>query len=175
MSLRPQARAGGSLVVALAGSTLLSIVLVVVLSPPRPVFRTPVSLAVALGLIAGMLLFVSVTRRTPGVRVPGRLPVTVIGCLVLCLAAANEEVLWRRVVLGELLRAGPVPALVGSTLGFALAHRARPGLHLGTGAVFGGIYLATGVLAASISAHGVYNFLLLFLSRERPAAGGTRR
>ena len=70
-------------------------------------------------------------------------------------------------MLGELLRSGPIVALAGSTLGFAFAHRARPGLHLGTGAVFGGVYLATGALAACIAAHWTYNVLLLCRPGER--------
>jgi membrane protease YdiL (CAAX protease family) len=93
-------------------------------------------------------------------------------CALLALAAAGEEIVWRRVVLGELLRTGPIVALVGSSLGFALAHRPRQGLHLGTGAVFGGVYLATGALAACIAAHWVYNVLLLLVSRRGQAATG---
>ncbi len=93
----------------------------------------------------------------------------------LALAAANEEVLWRRVMLGELLRSGVVAALAGSTLGFALAHRARPGLHLGTGLAFGGVYLATGALGASIAAHLTYNLCLLSLrARVEPSSEPVR-
>jgi membrane protease YdiL (CAAX protease family) len=79
-------------------------------------------------------------------------------CL-LGLWAASEEVVWRRVLLGELLFAGAAAALCGSTLAFALAHRRR-GLHLGTGAAFGGLYLASGILASSIAAHWTYNALV---------------
>ena len=89
---------------------------------------------------------------------------------MLVVAAAAEEVVWRRVVLGELLRAGPLAALAGSTLGFALVHRTRQSLHLGTGAAFGGLYLATGALAASIAAHWAYNVFLLTLRRAAAAA-----
>ena len=65
----------------------------------------------------------------------------------------------------------PILALAGSSLGFAFAHRAR-GLHLGTGAVFGGVYLATGALAACIVAHWTYNVLLLWLSGRGHAGLG---
>ena len=89
-----------------------------------------------------------------------------LATMLLVLAAASEEIVWRRVVLGELLRAGPLAAAAGSTLGFALVHRARQALHLGTGAAFAGLYLATGVLAAAIAAHFVYNVLLLTLAER---------
>jgi membrane protease YdiL (CAAX protease family) len=79
------------------------------------------------------------------------------------LFAANEEVVWRRVVLGELLPAGSMPALALSALGFALVHHRSRALHLGTGAAFGGVYLATGALAASIAAHWAYNLLVASL------------
>ncbi len=74
--------------------------------------------------------------------------------------ATNEEVLWRRVVLGELLSAGMASALAVSTVGFALAHRTRRLVHLGTGGLFASVYLVTGVLAASVAAHWVYNVLV---------------
>jgi membrane protease YdiL (CAAX protease family) len=78
---------------------------------------------------------------------------------LLGLLAINEEIVWRRVLLGEFLTAGVIPALAASTVGFALAHRARL-LHLVTGATFGGLYLATGAIAASVAAHWVYNALV---------------
>jgi membrane protease YdiL (CAAX protease family) len=58
-----------------------------------------------------------------------------------------------------LLASGALVALSLSTVGFALAHRARA-LHLGTGAAFGGLYLSTGALVASVVAHWVYNVLV---------------
>ena len=67
---------------------------------------------------------------------------------------------WRRVALGELLRAGVVPALAASTVGFALMHRTRRSVHLGTGGAFGAVYLSTGALAASVAAHWTYNVLV---------------
>ncbi len=104
--------------------------------------------------------------------VPPLVPAALAACAVLVVSAASEEVVWRRVVLGELLRAGPLAALAGSTLGFALVHRTRQGLHLGTGAAFGGLYLATGALAAAIAAHSSYNVLLLMLAEHRSRRAG---
>ena len=80
--------------------------------------------------------------------------------MVLGLAALNEEIVWRRVLLGELLFEARSAALAASALGFAISHRARPGLHLGTGAAFGAVYLATGALTASVAAHWAYNVLV---------------
>src|SRR5262249_30740830 len=80
--------------------------------------------------------------------------------LFLGLCAANEELLWRRLLLGELLIAGPVAALALSSAGFAIAHRRARLLHVGTGSAFGALYLATGLLSASIAAHWAYNALV---------------
>ena len=66
-----------------------------------------------------------------------------------------------------------VLALAGSTLGFALAHRARPGLHLATGVAFGGVYLATGALAACIAAHLTYNLCSSALRERLEPRGGS--
>ena len=121
----------------------------------------------ALGVVVGLVLSFAVARRRPSL---GRAGVPELAFLAA--AAAGEEALWRGVVLGELLSSGIPAAFAGSTLGFALAHRGRPGLHLGTGAAFGCVYLATGVLAASIAAHWIYNALLLSrLAREREPGG----
>ena len=138
--------------------------LLVVLAPATPAAHLEAAPAAAAGAAAGLLLYLVVARRRP--YAPPLVPPALAACIVLVVAAATEEVVWRRVVLGELLRAGPVAAVAGSTLGFALAHRARPVLHLGTGAAFGGLYLATGALAASIAAHWAYNVFLLALAER---------
>lgn len=143
--------------------------LLAILTPPRPELRLPALTATTVGMAAGVILYAAVARRRPFL--PVFAPNAVARCGVLALAAANEEVLWRRVVLGELLHSGRGAALAGSTLGFALAHRARPALHLGTGVVFGSLYLATGGLLACIAAHLTYNLCLLSL-RERLRPGG---
>ncbi len=144
-------------------ATVLALVLLVALSPSCPRLRFPFLAASTIGGAAGVLLYVLVTRRRPVLpSAAARLPLVVVSCALLGLAAANEEVVWRRVVLGELMRGGSVAAVLGSSLGFAVSHRARPGLHLGTGAVFGCVYVATGALAACIAAHWTYNLLLLW-------------
>ena len=116
--------------------------------------------AAALGVAAGVLLFRVLSggwcsfqhASTAGVR---RLA-TIAG------SAAVEEVAWRGFVLMLATRiVGPLPALVVSSALFALAHgnvRGRAKLvHVATGGVFGGTYLATGRLTAAIAAHAVYN------------------
>ena len=91
---------------------------------------------------------------------------------VLALWAADEEIVWRRVVLGELLPAGVFAAFALSSFGFGLAHRGRRVLHLGTGAAFGGVYIATGWLGASVAAHWLYNALVgARVDRARGSAG----
>jgi membrane protease YdiL (CAAX protease family) len=148
------------LVVAAAAAAAL----VVLLAPAEPAPRLGFPGAAFAGIAAGLLLYVAVARSRP--YVPPLAPPALTASCILVVAAASEEVVWRRVVLGELLRAGPVAAVAGSTLGFALVHRTRQTLHLGTGATFAGLYLATGALAAAIAAHWVYNVLLLTLAER---------
>jgi membrane protease YdiL (CAAX protease family) len=153
---------GISLWIRQGAGAVLALVLLVAVSPERPAVRMPFAGALATGALAGLGLCLAVTRRRPAPPVGMRLSLVAISGVLIGAIAAGEEVVWRRVVLGELLRSGPALAVTGSSLGFALAHRARQGLHLGTGAVFGGVYLATGVLAACIVAHWTYNLLLLW-------------
>jgi membrane protease YdiL (CAAX protease family) len=155
-------------------AAILALALLAALDPDRPMARMPLAGAVALGGVAGYALCLTLLGGRPTGPVAMPLPLVVASGALLGVAAAGEEVVWRRVVLGELLRSGPILALAGSSLGFALAHRARPGLHLGTGAVFGGVYLATGVLAASIAAHWSYNVLLLWASARARVEHGER-
>jgi membrane protease YdiL (CAAX protease family) len=158
----------------LAAGAVLALVLLATVSPERPVPRVPAAAALGGGVLAGLALYLAVARR--GVLFPRGATVSLVAatCALLGLAAAGEEVVWRRVVLGELLRSGSILALAGSSLAFAFAHRARVGLHLATGAVFGGVYIATGALAACIAAHWVYNVLLLWISgRGRVGLGAS--
>jgi hypothetical protein len=141
--------------------TALALALGLALVPARPATRVAWPLAVALGAAGGFALFAAVTRRRPflsGAVRPRAVMLARLGFLGLW--ATNEEVIWRRVALGELLPRGIVAALAASTVGFALAHPTRRWLHLGTGSAFGGLYLVTGALAASIAAHWVYNVLV---------------
>jgi membrane protease YdiL (CAAX protease family) len=152
----------GSLLVRLAVAAATASALLVLAAPAVPPSRVDLPGAMLAGAAAGLLLYVAVARCRP--YVPPLVPAALAACCILVVAAASEEVVWRRVVLGELLGAGPVAAVAGSTLGFALVHRKRQRLHLGTGAAFAGIYLATGTLAAAIAAHCAYNVLLLTLA-----------
>jgi membrane protease YdiL (CAAX protease family) len=149
---------------ALAGTLLL------VLSPPGPPARIPGVSACALGLGCGLVLYLLVSRQPPVLLPRAPLTLALARTGFLGLAALNEEVMWRWVLLGELLRVSAPAALAGSALAFGLAHRSRPGLHLGTGIGFGGVYLATGALAASVAAHWTYNVLLVSLSDHRRSA-----
>jgi membrane protease YdiL (CAAX protease family) len=152
----------------LAFAALLAAGLLLILTPEVPHARLGPPAAAAAGGAVGLLLYLAVARHRP--YAPPLAPPVVAAYAILVVPAVSEEVVWRGVVLGELLRAGPVAAVAGSTLGFALAHRGRPALHLGTGATFGGLYLATGALLAAIAAHWAYNVLLLTLA-QRGRAG----
>jgi membrane protease YdiL (CAAX protease family) len=150
-----------------ASVTALAVSLWLALSPPQPRAQLAPALALALGIAAGAVLFGAVSRRWPSFaralirRALGRQ-------LFLGLCAANEEIVWRRTLLGELLPAGSAVALVVSSVAFAVAHRRSRLLHIGTGSVFGALYLATGVLAASIAAHWIYNALVGSLLQRAP-------
>ncbi|HWB23282.1 MAG TPA: CPBP family intramembrane glutamic endopeptidase [Gaiellaceae bacterium] len=130
----------------------------------------PWLIAVLGGFSCGALLYSAVTRCRPCLSVRRRPAALVLATqLFFVLVATNEEIVWRRVVLGELLAAGAVAAMLGSTVGFALMHRSRRRLQLVTGAVFGGLYLSTGSLAASVAAHWAYNALVGSLVDRRRA------
>jgi membrane protease YdiL (CAAX protease family) len=144
-----------------ATATATAVALLAIAAPAEPSRRLPWPLQLAVGVAAGAALFLVAVRRVPRLgfrRVPWALGLA--RCGLLAVLAADEEILWRRVALGELLRSGAVAALAASTVAFALAHRARPALHLLTGATFGAVYLATGALVASVSAHWSYNVLV---------------
>ncbi len=150
-----------------ATMTTLALLLRLALSPPQPPARAAPVVALVLGAAAGVLLFGAVARQRPsfaGTDAPRPLGRQ----LFLGLCAANEEIVWRRTLLGELLPAGSVVALLVSSAGFAVAHRRSRLLHTGTGVVFGAVYLATGVLAASIAAHWVYNMFVGSLLQRAP-------
>jgi membrane protease YdiL (CAAX protease family) len=152
---------GTALWLRVAAITIVSAVLLFALVPDRPPARVPWPVAAALGVCVGSALFAAITRRRPRLApATGSVPVALGKLAFLGLWATNEEVLWRRVALGELLHAGFLFALVVSTLGFALVHRTRRGVHLGTGGAFGAVYLATGALVASVAAHWTYNLLI---------------
>jgi membrane protease YdiL (CAAX protease family) len=119
----------------------------------------------ALGPVAGVGTFVLLA----GARFPSACPrplgrATLVRWLMLSARAGLEEVAWRGIVLGGLLLfVGPWPALGVSSLAFAIWHwsslRGRCLLHVVTGAAFGGVFLAAGIVAA-ILAHASYNVLV---------------
>jgi len=153
----------------IAAGSALAASLTLLLEPPHPGRHVTLPLALAAGLIAGGALFVVASRRRPSCRQRRARKSVVVGRqLFLGLCAANEELLWRRLLLGELLVAGPVVALALSSAGFAVAHRRARVLHAGTGSAFGAVYLATGFLGASIAAHWAYNTLVAGLFERGP-------
>lgn len=140
----------------------------IVLAPARPGARVPALPAAVLGVGCGAALFALVARRRPQLPFVGSWPLLVGKLAVFGIWATSEEVVWRRVALGELLPVGALPALAASSAGFALLHRARRLVHFGTGGIFGLLYLSTGALAASVAAHWAYNvFVAALVERSR--------
>lgn len=164
---------GPGLWLRLLALTALAAAVLVAVTPAVPACRLSWLDAAEAGMAVGAALFMVALRTPPRLPAHARpLPVFIAKHGLLGLWAANEEILWRRLVLGELLFGGAVAALTASSLAFALAHRGRYSLHFGTGAAFGGLYIATGALAASIAAHWTYNVLVAGLvdrSRSTPA------
>jgi len=161
--------AGTALWLRLVVATAAAAACLLAVSPPRPAARVPLVASCAVGAAAGLALFAVASRRRPRLAAArGRGTLLLGRFAVLGLWAANEEVVWRRLALGELLPAGVVPALALSTIGFALLHGARRPLHLATGGAFGAVYVATGALAACIAAHWTYNaFVGALVDRSR--------
>jgi membrane protease YdiL (CAAX protease family) len=154
-------------------TTAVSLSLLLLVSPRQPALRMPWVTATVAGLGCGVVLYVAATRCRPLLPAPRGAAVGFGTQAFLVLLATNEEIVWRRVVLGELLDAGFATAMVGSTVGFALVHRSRRSLHLGTGFVFGALYVTTGALAASVAAHWLYNALVgALVDRRRLLAEG---
>jgi membrane protease YdiL (CAAX protease family) len=155
--------------VRVAGSTVVAAATLLAVDPPRPAQRVAWPLAAAAGAAAGVVLFVAVCcRRGSPLRAAPTTPATIA---FLALFALNEELIWRRFVLGETLRGGAIAAVGASTVAFALVHRVRRATHLVTGAVFGCTYVFTGSLAASVVAHWTYNALVAaVLPRARAPA-----
>ena len=136
------------------------------LAPGNPTLHAPGAALVA-GCASGCALFLVLAwRRLPAVGLTG-LPRRRLAArsVVLTAKSAQEEAIWRGLVLGALAAPlGRLSALALSTALFAAAHVPRQGpaasAHMLTGAVFGAVYLATGRLCAAIAAHGAYNVLV---------------
>ncbi len=152
--------------------TMVAVAFLVLIAPPHPAAHVPWAVAAGAGLGCGVALYVAVTRCRP--LLPARRGSAAVGVgtqAFFGLLATNEEIIWRRVVLGELLGAGAITAVLVSTVGFAVVHRTRRRLQLGTGAVFGALYVSTGALAACVVAHWAYNALVGALVDHRRAVG----
>ena len=154
-------------------ATLLAAGLLTVGLPPLPPvgLRVSAALSIGLGALAGALLFQALAgahARPPSrARVAGL--VGVRGAL-LAGRAGVEEVAWRGFLLGALVPPlGRAGALGVTSLAFALAHAGVRGrmriVHMLTGGVFGGLYLASGRLATAVAAHVVYNALVVTAAR----------
>lgn len=176
------ARLLGSLVVsASVGAAALAFVAV---EPPLTRLHSLPSLLASVG--AACLLFVLLSRQVRLWRCPARRRVAALAVrgAYLTITSAAEEVFWRWLVLGGLAPiVGLVPAFLGSTVGFALAHGARRAevvaVHLATGSAFGMVYVLTGHIEAAIVTHVVYNWLVVAAiessasARRLPAPVGT--
>jgi ABC-2 type transport system ATP-binding protein len=177
----PRMRASGAELwarTAVLGGVAASLLLLV-RTPFDP--RWPVPLSVVAGVAAAIALFSTLARRFPPLRLPtGRGAGFAAKGLLLAARSASEEVIWRWWFLGGLApRFGALPALAASTLCFALVHvgwqgRRGVAVHLLTGSVFGGVFLASGSLAAAVGAHVAYNLLVaLAVEGERAVRTAT--
>ena len=123
--------------------------------------------ALSVGICAGAILFATLARKGISPAAVAAIPRDrlVTRALVLTVKSAQEEAVWRALLLGALVGPlGRVGALAASTVLFAAGHVGRQGARaaqqLATGAVFGLVYLATGRLGAAIGAHATYNVLI---------------
>jgi len=144
----------------------LAAVLAPSVAPVDPTLHPPGE-AVAFGGCAGGALFVVLARkRFPTSALPGVPRRRLLArALVLGAKSAQEEALWRAMLLGVLVSPlGRLGALTVSAVAFAAAHiprqRRSAALHLGTGMVFGATYLVTGRLTSAVVAHASYNVLV---------------
>lgn len=128
--------------------------------------RWPVPVAVAVGTVTGCLLFAALARVRP------HLPAHLSLACVLVAAAAAEEILWRRMLLGELVQhVSPLSALAGSSVLFAFAHVRARAAHVLAGATFGLLYLFSGGVLSACCAHGAYNLAVAGVALREPADG----
>ena len=123
--------------------------------------------ALAVGCLAGGAAFAVLARKRVDAGAISKLPRRrlLARSVVLAAKSAQEEAIWRGVVLGVLVGpTGRLGAVALSTLLFAAAHvrrlRRSALAHLITGASFGLVYATTGRLHAAIAAHGTYNVLV---------------
>ena len=142
--------------------------------PLDPTVR-PVSEAIALGCLAGGCVFLLLAQRPIAASALSALPRKrlLARSAILTAKSAEEEAIWRGVVLGLLAPPlGPFGALASSSALFAGAHVWRLGrrawAHLATGSAFGLVYLATGRIIAAMAAHSTYNVLVGVATASEP-------
>ena len=132
----------------------------------RPLDSTvrPLADAIALGCLAGGFGFLLLARRLIAASAYSAMPRKrlLTRSAVLTAKSAEEEAIWRGLVLGLLVPPlGPFGALAASSALFAVAHVRRLGrrawTHLATGSLFGLTYLVTGRIVAAMAAHSTYN------------------
>src|SRR5579885_1605483 len=163
-------------------AALVGVGLATVGLPPPGAAGLPAVAALPLAAAAGFLLFRALAGswaclgRPRGATWHGALRLLSVSA-----RAGVEEVAWRGYVLALLVPpVGRAGALALSSGLFALAHgdvRGRRKLvHVATGGVFGGVYLATGRLEAAVLAHVAYNCSVVLAvanaSRDGPGVRG---
>jgi ABC-2 type transport system ATP-binding protein len=150
--------------------------------PLDPTVR-PLTEAIALGCLAGGCGFLLLARRPIAPSAFTALPRKrlLARSAVLTAKSAEEEAVWRGLVLGSLVPPlGAHGALATSSALFALAHVGRLGrrawTHLATGSLFGLAYLVTGRIVAAMAAHSTYNVLVdaALAARTDMSASDTR-
>lgn len=158
------------------GAAALTLLLTVRIASPGSAY--PWELSALAGVLAAALLFRVLAGGWP-VLAPWRRDRALALILTIAFLAGTstgEEVLWRWLALGGLRPlAGTVLAYGLSTIGFALSHASGTGakgvlVHLLTGGTFGGLYLATGSLAAVAVAHASYNVMIVLALESRRSA-----
>ena len=143
------------------GAVLVAMAVVAGWRPARPGIAS-----LAAGVLGGLVLVALPRIANPLMpAVIGMRPEPLAGwVLVTAVVVAGEEALLRGALFGALDRsAGPVAAVAGTSLAFALMHVPLYGwqvvpLDLGVGVWLAGLRLATGGVAAPALAHGIADF-----------------
>ena len=151
----------------------LGLILLAPTAPPRPPIAW--STAVPLGALLGAALFGLLAR---GRRRPlrARPPAALVAGLAVAVSGAGEEAVWRGFALARLASGiGVSGALAATTAAFAATHfpalRTRGVVvHLGTGTLFGLLFVSTGSLVCAATAHAAYNLLVVCRRSSPPAA-----
>lgn len=153
----------------LAGWVLVTALAIVVAPSVEPLDPTLHGLAngVVFGCVVGGAIFVVLSRRRIPAAAVAALPRRrlVARSVVLTAKSAQEEALWRAVLLGFLIGPfGRLLAIGATTALFAAAHvhrqRRSAAAHLVTGSAFGVVYVVTGRFLAAVAAHATYNVLV---------------